>query len=124
MPDRYTQIVILCEDRQQDVFARHFLTSMGIAERHRIRTRFISPGKGSGEQYVREMFAEEVRTYRSRSSHLHIALAVLTDADILTVADRIHQLESALLSKSLAKREDHERIAFFIPKRNIETWIH
>jgi len=58
---------------------------MGIADRHRIRTRFISPGKGSGEQYVREMLAEEVRTYRSRSAYLHIALAVLTDADKLGV---------------------------------------
>ena len=32
----YVQIVILCEDRQQEVFARQFLISCGIHQR-RIR---------------------------------------------------------------------------------------
>ncbi len=120
---RYTQIVILCEDRQQEVFARHFLVSCGV-NRHRIRAEVAPVGLGSGERYVRKRYPPEVQAYRSRCRHLNIALAVLIDADMNDVEERLRQLTSELTEKSLAERQSDERIAIFVPRRNIETWIH
>jgi len=47
-------------------------------------------------------------------------LIVVIDADRNTVAERIKQLDSVLEEK----RHRKEKIAIFVPKRNIETWIH
>jgi hypothetical protein len=118
----YTQVVILCEDRQQEVFARHFLIQCGV-NRHRIRVNVAPSGLGSGEQHVRENFPDEVQSYRSRS-YLNIALTVLIDADTYSVRDRFRQLNDELINRSLSERQPDERIGIFIPKRNIDTWIH
>ena len=117
----YTQVVILCEDHQQEVFARHFLTKCGI-NRRRIRVRVAPGGKGSGEQFVRQKYPEEIQYLRSRS-YLNIALAVLVDADTRSVRDRLRQLDDELVSKSLPRRQSDEKIGIFVPKRNIDTWI-
>ncbi|HEY88453.1 MAG TPA: hypothetical protein G4N98_01790 [Thermoflexia bacterium] len=119
----YTQLVILCEDRQQEVFARHFLVTCGI-NRRRIRSLVAPRGLGSGEQYVRQHYPAEVRTYRAKRHHLQIALVVLIDADTYPVTERLRQLEEELQHADLQKRGNGEQIGLFIPKRNIETWIH
>ncbi len=118
----FVEIVILCEDRQQEVFARHFLVSCGVHPR-RIRANICPKGKLAGEQYVRETYSNEVRAYRSRSAYLNIGLIVLTDADMKTANERRRELEEILGSRGEARREAAERIAIFIPKRNVETWI-
>jgi hypothetical protein len=119
----YTKIVLLCEDRQQEVFARQFLESCGI-DRHHIYPDVCPKGKQSGEQYVREKYSRSVISYRQKANHLSTALVVLTDADNLEVAERLRQLANALESSSAAQRGQRERIGVFIPKRNIETWIY
>ena len=120
---KYTQIVILCEDRQQEVFARHFLINCGI-DRHRIRLNVAPIGKGSGEQFVRQQYPIEVQFYRTHCHRINIALAVLIDADTASLTDRFRQLENELIEASLPGRQSDEKIGIFIPKRNIETWIH
>jgi len=119
----FTEIIVLCEDRQQEVFARRFLVSCGV-NKNKIRPKICPKGKLAGEQYVREKFLEEVRAYRSRSAYLNIGLVVLTDADIKTIHQRRRELEEALDVGGQGRREAMERIAIFIPKRNVETWIH
>jgi hypothetical protein len=121
MPDRI-RAVILCEDRQQEVFARYFLKTCGIQP---IRVQVSPAGKGSGEQFVRKNYPQEVRTFRSKSpAQRDILLIVLTDADVREVADRFRQLEGALEENGTPERQPKEHIGVFIPKRNIETWIH
>ena len=117
-----TRAVILCEDRQQEVFARTFLENCGITP-YRVR---INPyGNGAGEQYVRENYPNEVRTFRSKfPAQPNTCLVVMTDADVLEVAQRLNQLKEALNRSGLPERRPEERIGIFIPKRNIETWIH
>jgi len=110
-------IVILCEDRQQYVFARYFLQKKGL--NGQFIDRSCPSGKQAGEQYVRERYAAEVKAHRSKN-YLNICLIVVIDADKSTVADRIKQLDSVLEEK----RDRKEKIAIFVPKRNIETWIH
>ncbi len=121
MPDR-VRAVILCEDRQQEVFARYFLETCGI---QLIRVRVNPAGKGSGEQFVREKYPQEVRTFRTKyPGQPDTRLVVLTDADAREVQERFRQLEDALEGSGMLKRQPNERIGVFIPKRNIETWVH
>jgi hypothetical protein len=40
------------------------------------------------------------------------------------VEERLRQLASELTEKSLLGRQPDERIAIFVPRRNIETWIY
>lgn len=120
---RYTQLIVLSEDRQQEVFARRFLERCGI-ERGRIYYRTCPRGKLAGEQYVRERYPFEVRGYRRKCHAMTIGLVVVTDADTRGVADRLNQLDDALENSGDERRKAHERIGLFVPKRNIETWLH
>lgn len=115
------EIVILCEDKQQEVFVRHWLIKLRINPRT-IRVLPCPQGLGSGEQHVRETYPREVQA--NRQSHHNRGLAVVTDADNLPTEARLAKLDQALVARSMAKRRPDERIAIFIPKRNIETWIH
>lgn len=127
MGKRKIQVIILCEDKQQEVFARHFLTKSGFEPR-KIRVLPLPNGKQSGEQYVRETYPEQVKLYRSKSSYLSSCLIVLIDADPkYSVKQRLDSLDSALEENeeySQPKRKPEEKIAIFVPKRNIETWIY
>ena len=119
MSQRRVQIVILCEDKQQEVFARHFLKKRGF-------TGNIKPKiclEGAGEQFVRDNYPKEVKAYRSKN-YLSGMLIVLIDADKKTVEERLKQLDDALIENAQELRQPHEKIAVFVPKRNIETWIH
>lgn len=123
MTKRTVQLVILCEDLQQEVFARHFFINHGFHPR-KIRVQRSPKGQGSGEQYVRQRYPQEVKAYRSRSTYQSVCLAVVIDADTQPVVHRLSELDTALESASQQKRQSEERIALFVPKRNIETWIH
>jgi len=115
MSQRRVQIVILCEDIQQEVFARYFLKKRGFTGR--FRAKICPKGSQSGEQYVRSQYPVEVKAYRPNKNRVAIGLVVLIDADTGTLAARLNGLASVL-------RGSNEAIAIFVPKRNIETWIH
>ncbi len=119
---RRTRVTVLCEDLQQAVFARRFLGQYGIDSRD-VRARFV-PGCGAGEQNVRTEYSKEVREHRRRNYQKNIALVVFIDADTRSVNDRLGQLDDELVRNSLPRREPDEKIGVFVPKRNIETWIH
>jgi hypothetical protein len=120
---RGTRLVLLCEDLQQEVFARHYFMSRGF-DRREIRSRIGLSGQGAGEQFVRENYPQEVKAYRSRSAYQAICLVIVIDADVLTVTQRVEQLDQALQGSQQHRRQIGEKIAVFVPKRNIETWIH
>ncbi len=121
--NEYTKIVVLCEDRQQEVFARHFLVACGI-EKRRIYPDISPKGTGSGEGYVRNEYPRHVISYRRIKNQMNAALVVLTDADQLEVEERLRALASVLTSQGLPDRSPDERIGIFVPKRHIETWIY
>jgi hypothetical protein len=123
MAKRKVQLIMLCEDTQQEVFARHFFIRRGFEPR-KIEIRKSPKGKGSGAGYVLDLYPEEVRIHRRRAMHLSTCLAVVIDADTHTVEARLNQLDSRLEGDSQQKRQADEKIAVFVPKRNIETWIH
>ena len=121
MSQRRAQIVILCEDRQQELFARHFLKTRGFSGL--FRANICPLGSQSGEQYVRTQYPTEVKAYRQNRNRVSIGLVVFIDADTSTLQERLNQLAHALSEDSQQNRQSAEAIAIFIPKRNIETWI-
>lgn len=119
---RNVQVVILCEDRQHEAFARRFLALAGRSVR--VQRVEVSPkGRGSGEQFVRQRFASELAYYRARQHRVEQALVVLIDADGHDVTERIEQIENACVEAGYNRRQQDERVAIFVPARNIETWL-
>jgi len=119
----YSMVIVLCEDRQHEIFMRTFLVSRGV-HTHRIRVNIAPKGRGAAEQHIRTQYPKEVKIYRNKCNHLNIALAVMIDADMRSVADRLDELDASLTNSELDRRRPNERIGVFVPKRNIETWIH
>ena len=119
---RNVNTVILCEDRQHEAFARRFLGKTGKG--FRVQRVEVSPkGRGSGEHFVRARFAKELAYYRSRQHRVEQALLVVINADRRAVANRVGQVEDAAEDGGQERRRAGERVAVFVPARNIETWF-
>lgn len=123
MARRYSQAVILCEDRQQDSFIRRFLLKRGFT-RHQLRSEICPKGKQAGEQYVRECYPGELTACRRRAAKAATALIVVIDADTAAVQEIVRRLEDACSAADVEKRTARDRVAILVPKRNIETWIN
>ena len=113
---------MLAEDKRHQNFAWHFLKGLGYSA-HQVRNEPLPAGRGSGEQAVRKWYVTSVRALRDRVSRAATALVVVIDADKFTVDDRQRALAEELRQQSLPAREASERIAHFVPKRHIETWV-
>jgi hypothetical protein len=120
--ERIAEVVVLVEDLNHKNFVHRYLKRLGRKIRN-IRFAKAPPGRGAGEQWVRQHYSEEVRQYRQRSQHRRGALVVVIDADTNFVLDRRNELEEELTQAGLAQRSLEEAIALLIPKRHIETWI-
>jgi hypothetical protein len=121
MADRYTDVVILCEDQMHLSFVRRYLIKRGIQSR-RIRGNVAPGGQGAGTQFVLNNYPKQVQAIRSRF-FLRAGLVAVIDADKTSVDDRLRQLEQSLAQDGQPGRRDGERIGLLAPKRNIETWI-
>ena len=121
MAKRHADIIILCEDRAQANFILHHLKKRDFNYRQlRVLPR---DGSGSGQQFVLQKYAAEVKAYRSKANHLSCALITAIDADRREVQNVQQRLEEQLQNAAMENRKTGERIALLIPKRNIETWI-
>src|ERR1700691_2439910 len=117
---RPSLVTILAEDRRQQQLIFRYLRRIGL-EIHAMR---LPPSAGSGEQWVREQFPKELNEYRSRSARAETKLIAVTDADTLSVEERLAQLDGRLRDDGVdLVRTDIEQVARLIPKRNIETWL-
>jgi hypothetical protein len=117
---RRVQLVLLCEDKQHEVFARRFLSEMGW-EMRAIRVEKAPNGRGAGEQFVRKRFPLELKAHRSRPASQ--ALVVMMDGDSEGGGPRLQQLAKACRDAGVPERADHERVALLVPTWNIETWL-
>lgn len=111
--------VLLCEDQQIAAFTRRFLKKRGVKP-HQLRECIAPSGAGSAEQWVRERYPWELKAIRKRTG---IMLVVGTDADTLTVEQRIKTLDEACKKQGIAERKPDEPILMVVPKRSIETWL-
>ncbi|EDN70179.1 conserved hypothetical protein [Beggiatoa sp. PS] len=69
---------------------------------------------------MRENYAKELEAYRSKANHLNIVLVIVIDADMTSIEDRIKSLDK---KTSQNPRSDTDKVAIFVPARNIETWF-
>ena len=129
MSRRQTQIIVVCEDRTQEVFLRRYLVAMGYSAGARDKkvTFQIAPrGRGSGERFVLVRYAHELAEFRKRSGRnpqFHRLVAII-DADAGTVQQHEAELAAMAVAAGQSPRQRGEAIIHLIPKRNIETWIH
>jgi hypothetical protein len=119
---RATEVVILGEDDEQTEFARKFLNAQGVVNA-KIRVIPNPNGKGAGTAHVVKNFPERVMAYRKKRNSIHNGLVVIIDADVSSVEQRYKELNRTLQKAALESRQEDERIVFWIPKRNIETWL-
>src|SRR5579859_366513 len=122
MSRRIANIILLVEDLNQENLLRRYLQQLHHENRS-MRSQRIPNGLGSGEQFVRERYASEVRAIRSQMNRTKACLIAMIDADSGSVSDRRLQFERALLDAEEPPRTSVEPILNLIPKRNVETWI-
>ncbi len=122
MAERIANIILLVEDINQENLLRRYLQQLGHHNRN-MRPLRLPHGHGSGEQFVRESYAAEVRAIRAQLTRTRACLIVMIDADAGSIDDRRQQFERALRDADELPRSPTEPILNLIPKRNVETWI-
>jgi hypothetical protein len=95
-----SEIIVLVEGERDQRFVRNYLVRLQINKRA-IRRVALPAGKRSGEQHVREKYAEQVRAFRWRSTRANTWLVLAIDADTSDVAFRARQLARELLAHDL-----------------------
>jgi hypothetical protein len=125
VPDRIANKIVLAEDREQQNLVRRYLERCGHDTRNlRFEPLPAKTSGGSGEKYVRDHYAEQVRACRSSLGKKASALLiVIVDADSKTTAWRASQLSDELKAADVPALSDSEPIVVLIPKRHVETWI-
>jgi hypothetical protein len=113
---RRAQVVVLCEDKQQDVFFYRLLRRMGYTERQ-IRVVPYPHGEADAKAHVRTNYPPEVAA--QRDGRVASDLVGVADVD----RDDLDSMRRALDGSLPQPRQPNERIALFLPKRCIETWI-
>lgn len=122
MAERVAVIILLVEDQNQENLIRRYLQCIGHDNRC-MRIQKLPKGQGSGEQFVRERYASEVRAVRSQLTKTKACLIAMIDADTGSVDDRRQQLGRALKDADEPPRGPDEPILNLIPRRNVETWV-
>jgi hypothetical protein len=119
---RSVQLVLVCEDSQQEAFARRFLEKAGWSTR-RLRVEKAPRGRGSAVQFIRERFPIELSAYRSNRNRVAQWLVVILDGDNQGVARRLNELNTVCQAQSMKPREKDDHVAIIVPTWRIETWL-
>jgi len=127
--DDLPEVTILCEDIDQERFIREYLICRGLDDR-RIKDFGNPKGKTikNNNALILKHYPELIKSYRSRRNYRNIAVVVMIDADEDSLDDRMRSLNIALdeTAGNLNKdpRLPNEKVAIFVPARNIETWFY
>lgn len=119
MSSRRVQVVVLCEGVRDYRFAYRCLVQRGWRP-DQIRANY-SKG-GSGFDHVLDDYPVEVRANRKGEGHRD--LLVIIDGDEEKEEGRKRQLEQHLREAREPSRKPGERIAIWVPMRQLETWIY
>ena len=97
------------------------LTDLGI-NTHKIRFSNYPCGKGCGEAFVKRELPKEIKILKA-TNYIRKVLVVCTDADRYTVEERLKILVQEIEKAEIRWDRIQEPIVFWIPKRQVETWI-
>lgn len=109
------QIFILCEDTVHYHFAKKYFELLGFNNR-KIIGKYNPRGRsvGSGAEYVKNNYEQEIKAFRSKVNHLDYILVIIIDDDTKNNAKNLYQKYTPSLN---------ENILIFSPVRNIESWF-
>ena len=125
--DNLPEVTILCEDIDQERFIREYLICRGWDKR-KIKDFGNAKGqtiKNNNASIVR-YYPDLIRSYRQRK-YRNIAVVVMTDDDTKTLSYKMRSFHKALdettgnLNQDTRRSDD--KVAIFVPARNIETWF-
>ncbi|WP_293148085.1 MULTISPECIES: hypothetical protein [unclassified Microcoleus] len=126
--DDLPEVTILCEDIDQERFIREYLICRGLDDR-KIKDFGNPKGKTikNNNALIVKHYPQLIKSYRSRN-YRNIAVVVMIDADEDSLEERMRCLNIALdeTAGNLNKdpRLPNEKVAIFVPARNIETWFY
>jgi hypothetical protein len=122
MSNRRVHVVVLCEGLKDYWFAYKCLVTCGW-RRDQIAPKISPSGKQSAFTYVLNQYTTEVRANRNGKKKER-ALLVLIDADKQPEGGRESELAKRLDAAKLKPRQARERISLWVPRRQLETWVH
>lgn len=122
------EVTILCEDIDQERFIRQYLICRGLEE-HKIKDYGNPKGRDikNNNALIVKHYPALIKSYRT-GKYRNIAVVVMIDADEDSVSDKMRSLHKQLdedegnLNKDTRQRD--EKVAIFVPARNIETWFY
>ena len=126
--DNLPEVTILCEDIDQERFIRQYLICRGLDDR-KIKDFGNPKGKTikNNNALILKHYPELIQSYRSRN-YRNIAVVVMIDADEDSLSDKMRslhrQLDEAAGNLNNDTRLRDEKVAIFVPARNIETWFY
>ncbi|WP_449418569.1 hypothetical protein [Phormidium nigroviride] len=126
--DDLPEVTILCEDIDQERFIREYLICRGLDDR---KIRDFGNPKGriinNNNALIVKHYPDIIKSYRKRK-YRNIAVVVMIDADEDSLFDKMRSLHIALDETAGNLNQDprlpNEKVAIFIPARNIETWFY
>ncbi len=126
--DDLPEVTILCEDIDQERFIRQYLICRGLEE-HKIKDYGNPKGRDikNNNALILKHYPELIKSHRTRKN-INLAVVVMIDADEDSVSDKMRSLHKKLdeAAGNLNKdtRLPNEKVAIFVPARNIETWFY
>jgi len=126
--DNLPEVTILCEDLAQERFIREYLKCRGWDDR---KIKDFGNPKGriiqNNNAWVVKNYPDIVRSYRRSCNSRNIAVVVMIDADERSDHHILRSLHTAfdetVGNLNRDSRSPTERVAIFVPARNIETWF-
>jgi hypothetical protein len=122
MSTRRVHVVVLCEGLKDYRFAYKCLVRCGWRP-DQIAPKVLPSGKGSAFTFVLNNYVAEVQANRHEKKKQR-ALLALIDADTQSEDAREKELDSRLHAAGQKPRQARERIALWVPRRQLETWVH
>jgi hypothetical protein len=117
---RRVRLTVVAEDKQQEMFVRRVLYGMGFTK-HDLVFHTCPKGALAGTDFVTRVHARELGMLRAIAhAQPNAGLVTVIDGDDHSVVERHRQLDEA---GGTPKRTPTDRIAYVVPKRNIETWL-
>jgi hypothetical protein len=122
------EVTILCEDIDQERFIREYLICRGLDDR-KIKDFGNPKGKTikNNNALILKHYPDIIKSHRRRK-YRNIAVVVMIDADEDSVSDKMRSLHKKIdeAAGNLNKdtRLPNEKVAIFVPARNMETWFY